>query len=319
MTAAITKTAQSLTLSIFLFIITNLKPLVCIFNMDKKLDVFLSSNANEFGNERKHLSKKISKIPFLECILLEDGGPMTQNTVLTSLKEVRKCDILVGILGDHDSQTTRKEIKEAYTEGKYCLIYLKKTKSKNEKMNKFITEFIVPNLVYHEFKEKKNLYSKITDHLRDHLYDILSFGLECFKKEQKELMAKSEKTEIETRAKIEKKNHKAKDVLQEAKKSLGNGDYLASVLMCGISLELALKEWLIKSSKEPTHLIENSSMGILARMIQKEEMMDHRSIHNMMEINMMRNQAVHGTRMPDGQSAETAMNRTEKLLEKLRI
>ena len=287
--------------------------------MDKKLDVFLSSNANEFSNERKHLNKKISKIPFLECTLLEDRGPMTQNTELTSLKEVRKCDILVGILGDCDSQTTRKEIKEAYTKGKYCLIYLKKTKSKNEKMNKFITEFIVPNLVYHEFKEKKNLYSKITDHLRDHLYCILSFGLECFKKEQKELMATSEKTEIETRAKIEKKNYKAKDILQEAKQSLDNGGYLTSITMCGISLELALKNWLIKSGRVDAGLIEHRSMGILARIIRRGEMMDRRSIHNMMEIIMMRNQAVHGARMPDRRSAETAINRTEKLLEKLRI
>ena len=80
--------------------------------MDKKLDVFLSSSVAEFKSERKHLSKKISEISFLECKLLEDRGPQAQSVELTSLSEVSKCDILVGIncLGHCDSEITRAEI-----------------------------------------------------------------------------------------------------------------------------------------------------------------------------------------------------------------
>lgn len=286
--------------------------------MTKKLDVFLSSSATEFKNERKYLSKKISKIPFLECILLEDRGPKTQNTKLASLRAVRKCDIVVGILGDTDSEITRAEIEEAYKEGKYCLIYLKKSRSKNEEMDKFIKEFVMPNLVYDKFKDKKDLYSKITGHLEDHIYEILEHGLECFKKEQQELMKKQKKTETETKRKIKIKNYKAKDVLREAKKSFDDEDYLSSVIKSGMSLELGLKNWLIKTKWIPQREVEKRPMGHLVRMIQDKGIMDRRYIHNMIEIRMMRNQAVHEARIPSKQDAQMAIVWAEELIKKLR-
>ena len=286
--------------------------------MDKKLDVFLSSSVAEFKSERKHLSKKISEISLLECKLLEDRGPQAQSVELTSLSEVSKCDILVGILGHCDSEITRAEIKEAYKKRKYCLIYLQ-SGTKSEEMDRFIQEFITGKLVYDEFKRKRELYSKITGQLEEHIYKILTYGLEYFRNKQQESITKDEKAEVEAKRKIKEKDYKTKDVLREAKRSLGNGDYLSSVIMCGMSLELALKDWLIKTDRLPSQTVTNRSIGRLVRMIQDKEVMDRRYIHNMIEISMMRNRAVHEARMPSEQDAKTAINWAEELLEKLRI
>jgi len=288
--------------------------------MTKKLDVFLSSSATEFKNERKYLSKKISKIPFLESILLEDRGPKTQNTKSASLKAVKKCDILIGILGDTDSEITRAEIEEAYKEGKYCLIYLKKTRTKNEEMEKFIKEFVMPNLVYDKFKDKKNLYAKITKHLEDHIYEILEHGLECFKKEQQELVKKEKKTETETKKKIKTKNYKAKDVLRDAKQLFRNEEYLSSVIMSGMAVELGLKNWLNKKALVPTYKFEKKSIRELVRMVENKGMsLGRTNEHNMIEIRMMRNQAVHEAKVPSKESAQIAIKWTNNLLKTLGV
>ena len=274
--------------------------------------VFLSSSISEFKNERKYISNVISKIPYLECKLLENSGPKPQNTMSASLSEVRKCDILVGILGDCDSEITRAEIKEASDNGKYCLIY-KKLKTKSETMDKFSQKFMDLDLTYGEFKGKNDLYLKIGNHLEKHVYEILGIGLECFQEKQKKKKEYVKKTEIE------EKDSKAKDVLRKAKKSLDDGDYLSSVIMCGMSLELASKDWLIKTDQSSHQAIKKQSISSLIKMIQDTKILDRHYIHNMIEIRMMRNRAVHEARIPDEQDAKTAINWAEELLEKLRI
>ena len=281
--------------------------------MDKR--VFLSSSIPEFKNERKHISKIICQISCLECKLPEDGGPQAQNTMLSSLNEVRKSDILIGILGDCDSELTKAEITEAYNTGKYCLIY-KKLKIKNKEMDRFIHESTIRDLTYAEFKGRRDLYSKITNHLKKHICDILTMGLESFQKEQRNLMQGSKKTETETKKKIEKKDYKAKDVLRQAKKSLDDGDYLSSVIMCGISLELALKDRLTKIKESPDQILQKQSIGGLIKMAQYAEIINEEDKHYMIEIRMMRNWAIHEAKIPDMLSVKTAIIWTENLVNK---
>ena len=195
---------------------------------------------------------------------------------------------------------------------------MRKLKQKQrERLRKRITK---PRMFYGEFKGKRELYSKITGQLKGHVYKILTDGLEYFRNKQQEAITNDDaKAEAEAKRKIKEKDYKTKDVLREAKKSLGNGDYLSSVIMCGMSLELALKDWLIKTDRLPSQTVANRSIGRLVRMIQDKEIMDRRYIHNMIEISMMRNRAVHEARIPSEQDAKTAINWVEELLEKLRI
>ena len=285
--------------------------------MVDNLKVFLSSHINEFKNERKHLSKAISKISFLECKLQEDRGPQAQSTELSSLSAVETCNILVGILGNCFSQITKAEIERAIKTGKYCLIYLKESETRDQEMNEFIHNHIDGDVTYFQFKRKKDLYATITNHLEDRIYELLTRGLEHFKDEQQEIMTKKKKTEMETKRKIQKEYYTAKDVLLEAKESLARNDYLSSVIKCGISLELALKEQLSKTDIVEKRNVENQSITRLIKILVDNRLLDHRFVHNVLEVRAMRNQAVHGARMPSKQATQTAVYWTEELLEKL--
>ena len=283
--------------------------------MVKMLNVFLSSKTDEFEKERNYLSMKISKIPYLECVLQEDKGPLPRDPISASLDDVRKCDMLVGILGDCDSDTTRKEIDEAINLGKYCLIYVKESETRSEKMSMFIQQLITQKVVYAKFKETSDLYSAVPRNVKNHISKILTMGLESFAKERQEFMANDKKTETETKRKIEKKNYTANDVLLDAKKSLADSDYLSSVIKCNISLELALRNWLIKTRLVSKQKIENQPMGKLIRIIHNKTAIDSRYIHNMFEISTMRSKAVHEAIVPSENSAKTAMVWTKELLE----
>ena len=130
-------------------------------------------------------------------------------------------------------------------------------------------------------------------------------------------MTKKKKTEMETKRKIQKEYYTAKDVLLEAKESLARNDYLSSVIKCGISLELALKEQLSKTDIVEKRNVENQSITRLIKILVDNRLLDHRFVHNVLEVRAMRNQAVHGARMPSKQATQTAVYWTEELLEKL--
>ena len=284
--------------------------------MGTQLDVFLSSSVTEFRSERKYLSKKISKIPFLECRLLENKGPQTQNTTEYSLNEIEKCDILVGILGDCDSKITRAEIKKAYETGKYCLIY-KKSETSSEEIKKFIKEFVMLELVYHEFRKKNDLYTKIVAHLEDHIYKILTRGLECFKEDRQKILKSDREIIVETTRKIEEEEYGADDVLREAERSLSTNNYLSSAIMSWMALELALKYSLVKIGQLPHHVVERRSTIELVNIAHDKKIIDQRDYRNILKIRMMRNQAIHNARMPSQQDTKTALSWAHKLLKKI--
>lgn len=286
--------------------------------MAKELNVFLSSNFKEFENARRYLSREISKIPHLECILQEDKGALSQGPTESSVGDAQRCDILVGILGDHDSKTTRNEIDSVVKLGKYRLIYVKESETRDKKMSQFISELSKHHMVYKTFKKGSgDLYPSVLSNLQDHIYRILIIGLESFEKNQQKIMNDSNKTETETKTKIEKEKYTPSRILQEAEASLKNGHYLATVVECATLLEVAFKEWLIKTKQLPKHEIEQRSIGGLVRMIRNKAIMEPIYIHNTIEISTIRNQALHAAKIPSEQDAKIVLNWTKELLDRL--
>jgi len=142
------------------------------------LDVFLSSDQEEFEEELKKLSKIISDIPFLECIPLEERGADTTGVVEASIRAVRNCDIYVGIFGREYSEITIKEYTEAVKQRKQCLTYVKRVKDRDKRLTKFIEEELKNKFKFHLFRGKKDLYERIDKDLRRLVFEILREGLE---------------------------------------------------------------------------------------------------------------------------------------------
>ena len=286
--------------------------------MAKKLSIFLSSSFDEFKNARRYLSRKISKIPYLECILQEDKGALPQDPTTTSVNDAEQCDILVGILGDCYSDTVEAEIDAAIRLKKYLLIYVKESETRNKRLNAYIEKLGKSHVVYKKFKKGPgDLYPSVLSNLQDNIYRILVLGLESFKKKQQKMIENSIKTETETKMNIKEQKYTADKILKDAKASFDNGDYLSSVVRCAISLEIALQDWLTKTKLLPKQKIVKQPIGKLLGMIQRKPVLDHYYIRNMREISMMRNQAVHEARVPSEESARIAMAWTEELLNKL--
>ena len=145
--------------------------------MDKDLNVFLSSKFDEFKNARRYLSRKISEMPYLECIPQEAEGALPQGPKESSVEDAKKCDILVGILGDCDSETTRDEIDAVIKLGKYRLIYVKESETRDEKLNEFINRLRENDILSQPFKKGSgDLYTSVLNNLRDNMYRILDMG-----------------------------------------------------------------------------------------------------------------------------------------------
>lgn len=286
--------------------------------MAKELNVFLSSKFDEFKNARRYLSREISKMPYLECIPQEDKGALSQGPTESSVEDAQKCDILVGILGDHDSEKARKEITAVIKRGKYRLIYVKESKSRDKKMAEFISGLSKGDIVYQSFKKGSgDLYPSVLSNLQDHMHRILVMGLESFVKKQQKIIKDSKKAEAETRTKIEAGKYTPDKILQDAEASFRDGHYLASVVECATLLEIAFKGWLIRTDVLPEHEVQKQSIGRLVRMPHVNAVMDRGYTHDIIEISMIRNKAVHGAEIPSEQGAEFVLGRTRALLDGL--
>lgn len=87
----------------------------------ENLDVFLSSDQEEFLKERNELAKLISNVPFSACVPLENRGADSRDILEAAIRSVRNTDIYVGVFGREYSEITIKEYKEAIRNRKPCL------------------------------------------------------------------------------------------------------------------------------------------------------------------------------------------------------
>lgn len=77
-----------------------------------KLEVFISSNIEEFKEERKHLREEILNDPvlsqFVEPYLFEYDAAKSQSADDVFINEIEFCDIYIGLIGSEYGDIYRK-------------------------------------------------------------------------------------------------------------------------------------------------------------------------------------------------------------------
>ena len=274
-----------------------------------KLDVFLSSDQEEFEEERKKLSKMISDIPFLECTLLEERGANSRGVVEASIKAVRNCDIYIGIFGREYSEITIKEYNEAVEGRKQCLTYVKKVKERDERLTKFIEEDLKNRFKFHPFRGKKDLYERVEKDLRRLVFEILREGIDERTKSKKEAQRLEKKER-----RLAPKRPVTRDPLEEAESTYESGNYLASIVAATVALELILREELEKRQIK----VERKPLGSLLNVATKSQIIDERDLGQIREIVYIRNAAIHGGKTPDRRTVRWVLEVIKHYVKKLR-
>jgi len=274
----------------------------------EELDVFLSSDQDEFAKLRNLLSKKICSIPFLICAPLESRGADSTNVVESSLKAVRDSDIYVGIFGQDYSEITIKEYKEAVKCRKPCLNYVKKVKQRDDKLLEFIDDDLTNEFKYFEFRINKELIMQIDTDLKRFILETLKIGLEERTRTKQETKALIEKEE-----KVEPKVFESKYTLQNAESLFKLGNYLECLIMTTITLELSLRKIL----KTRNINAEGKSLGELIKMAGEIQIINAQQVNALREVSYFRNKAVHLGEVQNEATTRRVLEITKSILNRL--
>ena len=275
----------------------------------EELDVFLSSDINEFKIERERLSKAICKIPFCSCIPLEKRGAETTDAVTASLKAARNCDVYVGIFGRNYSDTTIKEYREAVKHHKACLCYVKKVARRDSALTEFVKNQLATQFKYHEFKGRKDLYTQVKRDLRKLIFETLKDGVRY---------RESEKAKAIQLITIERKSLFAvpstAEPTLEAQRAYDEEKYLESIVQASISLERILREKL----KDKDARSKRMPLGQLIRLATYTGIVNKNIAGSLLEISLIRNTVVHGMRTPDKKTASWVLKTVRDVLSSLK-
>jgi len=276
----------------------------------ENLDIFLSSDQEEFEKERKKLSRTISNIPFLVCTPLEKMGADSRDVLEASLRAVRNSDVYVGVFGREYSEITIKEYKEAVRNRKPCLTYVKKATRRDEKLTKFIEEELKSQFKYHQFRGKEDLYGQVASDLRRFIFETLQDGLEARKQKKEEVqrLIKEERQVAPTKTTIE-------EPLAGADSAFRQGNYLECLVRTTIALELALEEALRMKNVST----ERKSLGTLLQLATKFEVINKHESNQLREISYIRNSAVHRGDIPSRQTITWVLENTRRILNRLTL
>lgn len=154
-----------------------------------KLSIFISSDTKEFSNERPRLKRLLEDVmsEFLSPVLLEKSGAKPQNVREISLRMARESDVYVGLLGRDFSELTRDEFREAWKANKPCFVYVEvKQLRRDSRVTKFIKNEIKPNLKYHTFHSRSELFKQVREDLTIFLAEVLSGGIKRWTTIQRE-------------------------------------------------------------------------------------------------------------------------------------
>jgi hypothetical protein len=272
------------------------------------LDVFLSSDQEEFEKERNKLSGIISSIPFLACIPLENSGAVARDTLEASLRAARHSDIYVGVFGREYSATAIKEYREAVRYRKPCLTYVKKVKQRDTRLQEFIDGELKNQFKYCPFRGRKDLYEQVEKDLRGFLFETLQDGLEARKhtKEEVQRLFKEERQAAPARTATE-------EPLAGADSAFSQGNYLECLVRTAIALELALKGAL----RARNISAEGKSLGVLLQLATKSEVIDRQEANQLQEVSYIRNSAVHRGDIPSKQTIVWVLENTRRILNRL--
>ena len=276
----------------------------------ENLDIFLSSDQEEFEKERNKLSLAISNIPFLACTPLENMGADSRGVLEASLRAVRNSDVYVGIFGREYSEITMKEYKEAVRNRKPCLTYVKKVRRRDKKLTKFIDEELKNQFKYHQFSGKEDLYGQVANDLRRFIFETLQDGLEARKQKKEEVqrLIKEERQVAPTK-------HTIEEPLAGADSAFRQGNYLECLVRTTIALELALEDALRTKNVSA----KKKSLGVLLQLATKFEVIDRHEANQLREVSYIRNLAVHRGDIPNTQTITWVLENTRRILNRLNL
>jgi len=281
--------------------------------LKKKFEVFISSKQDEFKRKRKEVAGLISKHPYLESTLLELKGANAENPADASGKAVRKSDIYIGIFGKEYSEITVKEYREAVKRRIPALIYLKKIKQREQKLQDFLESEVKSNFIFHEFSSNKKLLQQIEDDLNDFIFDLLQDGLELYKKRKEKAGHAAEDT-----------NKEVENVLKEKatatyynflSKLLEKEDYVSVVLGTSATIENLAKEALAKLWDEETDL--RKPLGWILHRLLESSLINERELRKVNHIQYIRNDAVHRGRKISKNDADEVLRLAKDVIKKL--
>jgi uncharacterized protein YutE (UPF0331/DUF86 family) len=275
----------------------------------RKLDVFLSSEIAEFRRPRSELARMICRAPFLECSLLETRGAATRNVVESSIKAARDADIYVGIFGKNYSATTIREYHEAVRRRKPCFTYVKKVKNQDERVSNFVVNDLAGQFKYHKFKSNKELKKQIKHDLNSFLYETLVKGLERIQRDKREAQDVATSRTTKLKRIKEKPEDRYISLVNDATQELAQGQYLQTVILSSMAIELALRE---KAKLiDPTET-ERRPIGWTLSSLQKKGLLSGSETATLREVFYLRNAAVHEGRVPSQKSAEWVLQIAKK-------
>jgi hypothetical protein len=282
-----------------------------------ELDVFLSSAQEEFKNSRKILSKKISKMPFLKCIPLEERGADCVSVEEASLKAARTCDIYIGIFGNEYSELTIKEYREAVKHRKLCLNYVKKLSNRNSRLQKFIDEELEPHFKYHKFGTRKDLYAQVEANLYEQLNRLLRMGLDDLRNSKKQAFAtQTELKPAVTKAIKQKEEDKPILMLNDATSSFSKADFMGATMKAAIAVELASRLALLRT-QIPSRELKRASLGRILRLLESHEILEIRDIKQLQELVYLRNATIHEGKTPTEKTTAWILKLAREIVDKL--
>jgi hypothetical protein len=158
----------------------------------KKLDVFLSSDINEFSYLRKKIKLELNRSPFINCKILEDEGALPVNVREASLEASKNSDIYIGIFGKQYSGITVEEYNAAKSKNIPIFIYIKKIKKGRQiKLRLLIKNDIKINYKYEPFISNQKVIPVINENLANFLRKLLQKGIAVEKEMMKDTKLES--------------------------------------------------------------------------------------------------------------------------------
>lgn len=153
------------------------------------LNVFLSSRMNELRDAREILSDALQRRAIQVFVYEQSAGARPETAVATSLDEVEKADVYVGLFWETYGYVTIQEFRHARKHGKPCLIYVRdKDLARSAELEAFLkTEVYDPTkgVTYAYFTDLKELGRLVSR-------DVMEWLVRRFR----ELSAQAKSTEV---------------------------------------------------------------------------------------------------------------------------
>jgi len=135
----------------------------CWYLILDKLKIFVSSRTKELHNERVAIKQALAPLGFEVFTFEDDAGARTESAPDVYGKEVRDCDLYVGIFREEHSQATEEEYQIALDASKEILIYLSdyNITQKHDGLNRLLSQMQTKHSIQ-KFNDVKEFEKYVT-------------------------------------------------------------------------------------------------------------------------------------------------------------